>query len=273
MMDYKEFINSLSDTNATLSYFTDFKKITDKISKIEIKLHQLNYLIGKRDLRKAVYELFNENPSVFDVLNILIAVRDKNKKVVNDEGNIVFLKNYFENPESIYKYLKETGLEEVFIREDIKNVVDYVFGIEVGLDTNARKNRSGKIMAKIVENIFEKNGIKFSKEIKSDLFPEIMNLGYDLKCFDYVVQTTEKCYLIETNYYNVGGSKINETTRAYIEIAKKINEYKNYEFVWITDGKSWLSAKNKIKEAFQHIKHIYNLKTIKRFIEILKEEI
>lgn len=58
-----------------------------------------------------------------------------------------------------------------------------------------------------------------------------------------------------------------------LRLQKKINEYKNYEFVWITDGKSWLSAKNKIKEAFQHIKHIYNLKTIKRFIEILKEEI
>lgn len=155
-MDFNEFINSLSDTNATLNYFTDFDKITEKISKIEIKLHQLNYLIGKKDLKKAVYELFNENPSVFDVLNILIAVRDKNTKVLDEKGDTVLLKNFFENPEKIYKYLKETGLEEVFMKKEIKNLVDYVFGIEVGLDTNARKNRSGKIMAKIIENIFEK---------------------------------------------------------------------------------------------------------------------
>jgi type II restriction enzyme len=127
-------------------------------------------------------------------------------------------------------------------------------------------------MAKIIENIFEKNGINFSKEVKSNLFPEITNLGFDLKRFDYVIKTPEKHYLIEVNYYNVGGSKLNEIARSYIEIALKINKYRNYEFVWITDGKGWLSAKNKIKEAFQHIKHIYNLKTLKKFIEILKKE-
>ena len=74
------FISQLSETNATLDYFTDFEKVIRNTNKIAIKLNQLNYLIGKEDLRKAIKELYDENPKVFEVLDILLAVRTKDKK-------------------------------------------------------------------------------------------------------------------------------------------------------------------------------------------------
>lgn len=103
-------------------------------------------------------------------------------------------------------------------------------------------------------------------------FPEILSLGADVKRFDFVIKTKKKTYLIETNFYNGGGSKLNETARSYSDVAPKINQYENYEFVWITDGQGWLSAKNKLEEAYNIIPSMYNLSTLQNFIEKVKSE-
>ena len=50
------FMSELSETNATLDYFTDFQKIKSNVNKISIKLNQLNYLIAKEDLKSAIKE-------------------------------------------------------------------------------------------------------------------------------------------------------------------------------------------------------------------------
>ena len=270
---FKIFLSQLSETNATLDYFTDFKKIKSNVNKIAIKLNQLNYLIGKEDLNKAVYELYEENPKVFEVLDILIAIRkNKRAKTFNNKGEIILLDTYFETPELVLEFIEETGLAEVFKNKDISNLVDYVFGIEVGLDTNARKNRGGDNMSKAVSLIFDKAGVFYKKEVNNTIFPEIISLGADVKRFDFVIKTKKKTYLIETNYYNGGGSKLNETARAYSDVAPKINQYPNYEFVWITDGQGWFSAKNKLEEAYNIIPSLYNLITLENFIKKIQEE-
>lgn len=270
---FKIFLSQLSETNATLDYFTDFKKIQGNVNKIAIKLNQLNYLVGKVDIRAAVAELYAENPKAFEVLDILIAIRkNKNAKTFNNKGEIVMLNTYFTSPDSICEYIEETGLGEVFRNKDVKNLVDYVFGIEVGLDTNARKNRGGENMSKAVSLFFDKANVFYKKEVNNTAFPEILSLGADVKRFDFVIKTKKKTYLIETNFYNGGGSKLNETARSYSDVAPKINRYDNYEFVWITDGQGWLSAKNKLEEAFNIIPNMFNLSTLNNFINKIKSE-
>jgi len=273
-MDFNEFLKTLSDTKVTLDEFTNFRKVKLNVSKIELKLNQLNYLLGKKDLKKAIHEIYNENPKAFEVLNILIAVRDNKKEFVDYNGTVCQMKDFFKNPEKIYKYIKDTGLEEIFKNKDIKNLVDYVFGIEVGLDTHARKNRFGKGMAETIKKIFDKNQIKYEEEVPIKRFPDIKNFGKDVKKFDFVIKTSKKIYLIEVNFYNVGGSKLNATVRSYETISSKIKQYSSkYEFVWITDGKGWLSSKNELEESFSVIEKIYNLNTIKEFIKIIKMEL
>lgn len=164
-------------------------------------------------------------------------------------------------------------MADILKNKSITNLVDYVFGIEVGLDTNARKNRGGDNMANLIAQTFKKAEIKFNTEVNSSEFSDIQSLGQDLKRFDFAVSTKKKTYLIETNFYNVGGSKLNEVARAYSEIAPKINQYPNYEFVWITDGKGWLSAKNKLEEAYSIIPSIYNLSNLTEFIQKIKNEL
>jgi type II restriction enzyme len=271
-MRFNDFMEQLSATNSTLDFFVDFDKISKNVDKISIKLNQLNYLIGKEDIPQAVKQLYKENKNCFSVLKILIAVRD-NKEVMTPDGGVIFLNSYFESENKIIEYINETGLAEIFKNKSIKNLVDYVFGIEVGLDTNARKNRGGKNMEKLIASIFHKHNIPFKTEVKSDTFSALKSLGEDIKRFDFVIKTKKKTYLIEVNYYNSGGSKLNETARAYTDIAPKINQYDDFEFVWITDGKGWHSAKNKLKEAFNTIPKLYNLTSISDFIDIVKKEL
>ena len=270
---FKLFLSQLSETNATLDYFTDFGKIVTNINKISIKLNQLNYLIGKEDLGKAIEELYQENPKVFEVLDILIAVRKKdNKKIIHSSGDIILLDTFFYSPTTILEYITETGLGDIFKNKNVTNLVDYVFGIEVGLDTNARKNRGGDNMSKAVSLIFDNAKVFYKKEVSNTVYPEIISLGADVKRFDFVIKTKVKTYLIETNFYNGGGSKLNETARSYSDVAPKINQYEKYEFVWITDGQGWHTAKNKLEEAFSIIPHLYNLTTLNLFVEKVKAE-
>jgi len=268
--DFNLFLSQLSATNATLDYYVDFKKVNANVDKIKLKLNQLNYLIGQDDLKGAVYKLYEENSKAFSVLDILIATRKKDKKkTFNSSNEIVLVSDYLKTPELIFEFIEETGLGEVFCNKNITNLVDYVFGVEVGLDTNARKNRGGTQMENAVAKVFDSHGVSFDTEVYATSFPELLSLGGDVKRFDFVIKTKSKIYLIETNYYNGGGSKLNEVARAYTDIAPKINQYENFEFVWITDGQGWLSAKNKLEEAYNHIPKVYNLTTIADFIRTI----
>lgn len=269
--DFKLFMSQLQETNQTLDFFCDFDKIAANVAEVEMSLNTLNYLIGKDDLEKGVNDIWQRDQKVFEVLGILIAVRDEGKKpVVDDEGNIVLMKSFFESSVKVVEFLEGTGLAEIFRSRRIKNLVDYVFGIETGLDTNARKNRSGHIMENTVARLFHDACITFRQEVYSSEFPELSVLGTDEKRFDFFIETLSKKYLIEVNFYSGGGSKLNEVARAYTELAPKVNSVEGYEFVWITDGIGWKSARNKLEEAYNTIPSVYNLTNIYSFIEGLR---
>ena len=270
---FDEFMRPLKETHFSLKDYVDFPKVAENVETISIKLNQLNYLIGQEDMSKAVKRLWDENPRVFSVLDILIAVRTKDrKKAIDSTGKIHLISEYFKSPEQVTIFLNETGLTKVFQQKQIKNLVDYVFGVEVGLDTNARKNRGGHIMEDLVANMLDNNGIEYEQEIYYTEFPEIVNaLGADNKRFDFVIKTPKVVYLIEANFYTGGGSKLNEVARSYTELSPKINAVPGYEFVWITDGIGWNSARNKLEEAFAHIPNIYNLSNLQDFIDKIKK--
>ncbi len=267
------FMSQLKETNATLDFYCNFKKINNNVEAIAIKLNQLNYLIGQEDLDGAIRKLWDENPKVFSIMDILIAVRKKeNKKVIMEDGSMKLISHFFDDVGGVIDYIHGTGLDGVLQNKQIKNLVDYVFGVETGLDTNARKNRSGHLMEGQVASILDKAGIEYRQEVYSTEYPELAVLGEDKKRFDFVVEASNNKYFIEVNFYSDGGSKLNEVARAYSELSPKINDVDGFEFVWITDGKGWEKAKNKLEEAFYAIPNVYNLTTIKDFVEKIKED-
>lgn len=270
---FDTFMSQLKETNATLDFYCDFKKINSNVDAISMKLNQLNYLIGQEDLDGAIHRLWNENAKVFNVMDVLIAVRTAdNKKAILSDGSIKLISNFFDDVEGVIEFIHGTGLDEVFKNKQVKNLVDYVFGVETGLDTNARKNRSGHLMEGQVASIFDKAGVEYRQEVYSTEYPELSVLGEDKKRFDFVVKTKSCTYLMEVNFYSGGGSKLNEVARAYSELSPKINDVEGFEFVWITDGIGWKSARNKLEEAFYAIPNVYNLTTVQDFINIIKKE-
>lgn len=270
--DFAFFMSQLKDTNQTLDFFCDFDKIHANVEDIKLSLCMLNSLIGATDMRSAIETIWRRDKSAFKVMDILIAVRSEGKKkVLNSLGECVVLDSLFDSVDGIMEFLDDTGLSEVFRSRKITNLVDYVFGVETGLDSNARKNRSGHVMENVVADIFMQHRINYRTEVYSSEWDKITEvLGDDEKRFDFVIETSQKIYLVEVNFYSGGGSKLNEVARAYSDIAPKINAVEGFEFVWITDGIGWKSAKNKLQEAFNIIPSIYNLTSIEDFIQKLK---
>ena len=271
--DFSTFMSQLQETNQTLDFFCDFEKINRNVSDIKLSLCMLNSLIGASNMRAAVETLWQRDKSAFNVMDILIAVRSEGrKKVLNRLGECVVLDSLFNTVDGVMEFLNDTGLGSIFQSRKIKDLSDYVFGIETGLDTNARKNRSGHVMEKMVGSIFDKNGVEYRTEVYSSEWSAITKvLGDDEKRFDFVVETTSKTYLIEVNFYSGGGSKLNEVARSYSDLSPKINSVAGFEFVWITDVIGWHSARNKIQEDYNIIPSVYNLTSIKDFIEIIKQ--
>lgn len=266
------FMSQLRETNATLDFYCDFPKIAKNVAEIEISLNTLNYLIGKENLREAVEALWNRDKQVFDVMDILIATRKKDdKKYIDNDGSMYSVHSLFGSVDGVMKFIEGTGLDKVFKNKEVKDLVDYVFGVETGLDTNARKNRSGEITETLVARIFDNAGIKYRGQVSSKEFPAISAvLGADQKVFDFAISAKGKTYLMEVNFYSGGGSKLNEVARSYTDVAPKVNGVPGFEFVWVTDGVGWNSARNKLEEAFAAIPSIYNLTTISEFISKIK---
>lgn len=270
--DFNKFMSQLQETNQTLDFFCDFDKIAANVDNIKLSLCMLNSLIGTTDLRKSVETIWKRDSSAFSVMDILIAVRSEGKKIVlNSSGDSIIIDRLFTSVDGVMEYLEGTGLADLFRKKKITDLVDYVFGIETGLDSNVRKNRSGHVMEGMVANILSDNGIEFRQEVYSTEWPNLQRvLGDDEKRFDFVIKTSKKTYLIEVNFYSGGGSKLNEVARSYSDIAPKVNSVTGFEFVWITDGIGWKSAKNKLQEAYNIIPSIYNLTSIKDFLQEVK---
>ena len=270
--NFEIFISQLQKTNQTLDFFCDFEKIEANVNNIKLSLCMLNSLIGSTNLRSSVETIWNRDKTAFNVMDILVAVRDGKKKVILDKaGEPQIFGHYFKSIDGVMTYLTQTGLAKIMCERKINDLVDYVFGIETGLDSNARKNRSGHVMENMIGPIFNKHNIKYRTEVYSREWPTIAKaLGDDEKRFDFVIETPNKIYLIEVNFYSGGGSKLNEVARSYSDIAPKINSVQGFEFVWITDGIGWKSAKNKLQEAYSIIPSVYNLTNINEFIENIK---
>ena len=124
---FQIFMSQLKETHTSLSDYVDFSKVAANVDAISIKLHQLNYLIGQEDMAAAVNRLWNENPKVFSVLDILIAVRRKdNKKVIDGNGNVISISDYLSSPDLITVFLDQTD----FNTKDIVHEIFYLFSSE-----------------------------------------------------------------------------------------------------------------------------------------------
>ncbi len=272
MRDFDNWLGTFISSIADWKYYTDFEKVYKNTEDIKIELNILNSLIGSKDIENEFRKIVTEYPKVLKVIPILLAKRESEIEITEDLKLRIF--NFKEKNPSIDNYIEfmeKTGLFDLMSKHLIANLNDYVKGVEVGLDSNARKNRTGKLMENIVEAHLVSLGFIKDKNFFRELTAkDIYNqFGIDVrkvdaeksanKRFDFVVKIENRIYAIEVNFYGSGGSKLNETARSYKMIAQESENIKNFTFIWITDGNGWYSAKNNLKETFNAMTHLYNI--------------
>ena len=176
------------------------------------------------------------------------------------------------------KFMRESGLFNLLQKHIINNLYDYVLGIEVGLDSNSRKNRGGHLMENLVESYIVKAGYKKNVNYFKEMYlTEIENKWHlDLsalsanntstKRFDFVIKTDKQVYLIETNFYSSSGSKLNETARSYKMLAEEAKKVEGITFIWFTDGIGWNDARRNLEETFAVLDTIYNINDLENGI-------
>ena len=255
---------------ATFSYYADFPKIFSNVDAIKIELNILNSLIGSKNIKQEFESILVKYPNVVKCIPVLLAVRSTQISISDENGMFVYVFDGMMHDISIYsRFMDKSGLFDLMQNHLISNLVDYVTGVETGLDSNGRKNRGGHLMENLVELYIRKAGFVKEKNYFKEMYisdiakkwnidlSAISNQGKMEKRFDYVVKTEKKIYAVETNFYGSGGSKPNETARSYKTIANEAKTIPDFEFVWFTDGFGWVSAKNNLEETFDVLEHIY----------------
>ena len=292
--DFSNLKNTLQESIFTWNYFTDFEKVKINVKKVEKELNILNYLIGKDNIEVEFIKVIEKYPNVRKALPLLIAVRkDKLKQtsVITDMSSLIPENKHYIFYDSLNKNIKnelliffrESGLKDILENKHIKNLVDYCFGVEVGFDTNARKNRTGKIMEELCEQfmthfIANNKDFKLLREATKVHILNEFNINVNTqdannkkkkndRRFDFVLfnKKTKKLYIFEVNYYSSTGSKPNSIAREYSDLFDLLKK-QDIEFVWITDGKGWLKMTNALEQTVNHNDYVINLDMLKNGI-------
>lgn len=268
--DFKEWLKTFRNSICDYSYYVDFNKVYGNVETIKVELNILNSLIGSKNIEADFEKLLTDYPQVLKCIPVLLAVRGREIYTIDGDGEYLFnFKKMNYSVEEYKMFMKKTGLFSLISEHIINNLVDYVTGVEVGLDSNGRKNRGGHLMENLVEDCLQKaglvKGVDYFKEMYiSDIekkwsidLSNISNQGKAEKRFDFVVKKGATIYGIETNFYSSGGSKLNETARSYKTIALEAKEIQGFAFVWFTDGQGWQSARHNLEETFDVMDNIY----------------
>ena len=270
--NFDEWINNFKSSISNYSYYADFKKIYKNVDKVKVELNILNSLIGSKTIEEDFKNIMLKYPETLECIPLLLAVRSTEIFVKDEINEYLFdFKKMVYSMDDYVRFMRESGLFDLLQNHIINNLYDYVLGIEVGLDSNGRKNRGGHLMEDLVEKYIKESGfiknVNYFKEMYLNDIEKRWNIdlsslsgnNVSTKRFDFVIKTSNQIYLIETNFYASSGSKLNETARSYEMLAKKAKEIDGITFIWITDGLGWHDAKNNLKETFNELETMYNI--------------
>lgn len=276
MRDFNKWLLTFTNSLRTYEYYVDFEKVYINANKYKVELNILNSLIGSENIEKDFYNLIKKYPECLKAIPLLLAVRTIEIHAFDDNGDFIYsFDKLNQSPEQYMYFMRETGLFDLMENKITSNLFDYAMGVETGLDSNARKNRGGHIMEDLVEDFIIDAGFVKDKDYFKEMYAKnveekwninlgsIVNEGKSSKRFDYVIKTDKDIYAIETNFYNSGGSKLNETARSYKNLALEAQNIDGFKFVWITDGFGWKSARRNLQETFECMDLILNINDLK----------
>ena len=234
--DFNEWLGKFKYSISDYGYYVDFEKVYRNLDNIKIELNILNSLIGSKNIEQDFKNIIVKYPETLECIPTLLAVRASEIYIKDEINEYLFKFNKIVYAvEDYIRFMRESGLFELLEHHIINNLYDYVLGVEVGLDSNGRKNRGGHLMENLVESYIKKagyeKGLNYFKEMYLSDIEEKWNVDLSAmsgnnvssKRFDFVIKTDNQIYVIETNFYggSGGGSKLNETARSYKMLAEE----------------------------------------------------
>lgn len=280
---FDDFVRTLRPSLKLWDYFVNWDKVFRNTREMEVHLNVWNYLIGKQDFENEFLGLLEEHPQIVRALPTLV-VRDgagsSRFSVVQNINDLAAAEVEFdftqpatsaEQRESALSFVKESGLVKLFAQDGVKNLVDYVLGVEAGVDSNARKNRSGTSMEAVVSSYLRDFATYRGIEVLSQASPSAIRAkwGFEVptdkssRRFDFALSDGHKLILMEVNFYGGGGSKLKATAGEYIGLSDLLN-IPNIDFVWVTDGHGWLTTLLPLRAAYEKIGYVWNLSWLSR---------
>ena len=270
--DFNKWLSKFKTSISEYTYYVDFEKIYKNVDKVKVELNILNSLIGSKNIEEEFQNILIKYPETLECIPLLLAVRSR-EIFVKDEINEYLFKfdKMVYSMKDYIRFMKESGLFDLLQNHIINNLYDYVLGIEVGLDSNGRKNRGGHLMENLVESYIIKAGYKKDVNYFKEMYLKDIEKKWNLdlsemsgnntstKRFDFVIKTDKQVYVIETNFYSSGGSKLNETARSYKMLAQESKKVDGVTFIWFTDGTGWNSARKNLEETFNELETMYNI--------------
>ena len=161
MRDFDKWLALFRPSIADYKYFVDFDKVFKNVEAVKIPLNILNSLIGSKNIESEFENILAKYPETLRCIPVLLAKREHDIMAMDEEGQNDFHFNEFNYDIPEYtKFMRKTGLFDLIQNHVVNNLVDYVTGVETGLDSNARKNRGGHLMENLVENYLVKAGLK-----------------------------------------------------------------------------------------------------------------
>jgi len=276
---FDHLMSTLAKSNRRWDYFVNWTKVFANLQDAEIDLNTLNYLVGKEDAEVAFAELLRKRPSIAGLVPLLVACRQDKFTILSS-----FQDGRFEHCDYSFRFTgrlseeeigqavdfaKNTGFLEQLSSKRIRSVWDYAVGVEVGLDSNARKNRGGTAMEEILEHfisdICQRRGLEYLAQVSASSVKSRwgVELAVDKSSrrVDFAVRTARQLYLVEANFYGGGGSKLKATAGEY----RTMHDFwtaGGHKFIWVTDGAGWHSTRAALRETFDHIDYVLNLSMV-----------
>lgn len=270
------FAATLADTNHTHEYFVDWIKVRRNVDSLKVEIGILSSLVGTNEPINELRNILNRYPEAARAIPLLVAVRDRRFKVLEDvSASSMYTELHFDRRvltdaerEAIVSFCARTGIGSLLT--SINTLRDYVLGVEVGLDSNARKNRSGRAMESLINPILDEVAKEYDLTlVKQKQFSYLAHQGIRVppelknRKFDWVLLGKRGSANIETNFYSGGGSKPEEIVDSYITRSSELRAA-NWKFIWVTDGAGWRSMRNQIRKAFASMDYVLNIEFIRR---------
>ncbi len=277
---FQHLIATLTDTINDWSYFVNWSKVSENTKKASRLLNLMNSLVGHDNPAQELTDILTEYPDTAKLLPVLLAYRFKPA----EKYRIKIIKEYktkFEydtydfsakgalpkaDIERLVEFAERSGFLSQLANKNIKSLPDYFFGVEVGLDSNGRKNRGGTAMETMLEHfvadICARHGFEYiaqatAPKVKAK-WGKMITVEKSSRKIDFAVNTPEKLYLIEANFYGGGGSKLKSTAGEYKTDFRRWTA-DGHQFIWVTDGAGWVGTQRPLQETFDDTDYILNL--------------